>query len=80
MQETQLIESKRISQEIGLKLMDINEQSRNYIHDVILLVNKEIGIDKILSIILFGSQLKNHHQRGVSQNRMLSKKMILESK
>ncbi len=63
MLETQLIESKRIRNEIGSKLIDINEQSRNYIHDVILLVNKEIGIDKILSIILFGSQLKNHHQR-----------------
>lgn len=63
MQETKLIESKRIRKEIGSKLIDINEQSRNYIHDVILLVNKEIGIDKILSIILFGSQMKNHHQR-----------------
>ncbi len=63
MQETQLIESKKFREEIGSNLIDINEQSRNYIYDVILLVNKEIGIDKILSIILFGSQMKNHHQR-----------------
>ena len=40
--------------------MEINEQSRNYIHDVILIINKEKGTDKVLSIILFGSQLKNH--------------------
>ncbi|MFX1340110.1 MAG: hypothetical protein ACFFDK_15975 [Promethearchaeota archaeon] len=63
MQETHLFESKRFRDEIGLKLIDINEQSRNYIQDVALLINDKIGIDKILSIILFGSQLKNHHQR-----------------
>ena len=34
----------------------MNEQSRNYINDVIVIINKEIGIDKITSIILFGSQ------------------------
>lgn len=37
-------------------LRDINEQSRNYIKDILTLVNKEIGINKILSMILFGSQ------------------------
>lgn len=63
MQETHLIESKRIRKEIGSKLININEKSKNYIQDVILLLNKEIGIHKILSIILFGSQLKNHHQK-----------------
>jgi len=70
LQETQLIESKKFRDEIGLRLIDINEQSRNYIQDVILLINKGIGIDKILSIILFGSQLKNHHQS--SENTIIS--------
>ena len=60
MQETRLIEPKRISEEISSKLVDINEQSRNYIHDVILIMNSEKLIDKVLSIILFGSQMKNH--------------------
>jgi hypothetical protein len=63
LQETQLIESKRFRDDIGSKIVDIHEQSRNYIHDVVLLINKAIGIEKILSIILFGSQLKNHHHK-----------------
>jgi len=53
MQDTSIIKStKRIEE----NLRDINEQSRNYIKDILTLVNKEIGINKILSMILFGSQ------------------------
>lgn len=53
MQDTSIIKStKRIEE----NLRDINEQSRNYIKDILILVNKEIGINKILSMILFGSQ------------------------
>ncbi|MHA2281255.1 MAG: hypothetical protein ACXAC5_10415 [Promethearchaeota archaeon] len=37
-------------------LNGINQQSRNYIKDIITLINKEVGINKVLSIILFGSQ------------------------
>ncbi|MFX1410231.1 MAG: hypothetical protein ACFFA6_07755 [Promethearchaeota archaeon] len=37
-------------------LKDIRLQSRDYIKDILVLINKEIGINKILSIILFGSQ------------------------
>ena len=46
----------KIQNEIYTKLESINEQSRNYINDVIVIINREIGIDKITSIILFGSQ------------------------
>jgi len=48
--------SERINQYLSSKLNWINEKSRNYIIDVIILINKEIGINKILSIFLFGSQ------------------------
>ncbi|MHA1986242.1 MAG: hypothetical protein ACW98D_06360 [Promethearchaeota archaeon] len=37
-------------------LNGINQQSRNYIKDILTLINKEVGINKVLSIILFGSQ------------------------
>jgi predicted nucleotidyltransferase len=52
-QDTSIIKSTKKIEE---NLKDINEQSRNYIKDVLNLVNKEIGINKILSMILFGSQ------------------------
>lgn len=58
MQNTTIIDlNNKIRNEIHTKLECINEQSRNYIKDVIILINKEIGIEKIVSIILFGSQL-----------------------
>ncbi len=53
MQDTSIV---RNIKKIEENLKDINEQSRNYIKDVLTLVNKEIGINKILSMILFGSQ------------------------
>jgi predicted nucleotidyltransferase/fumarate reductase subunit D len=51
--DTSIIKSTKNIEE---NLKDINEQSRNYIKDILILVNKEIGINKILSMILFGSQ------------------------
>lgn len=53
MQETSVLKSTK---EVEENLKDINQQSRDYIKDIIILVNKEVGINKILSIILFGSQ------------------------
>ena len=53
MQDTSIIKNTKNIEE---NLKDINEQSRNYIKDILILVNKEIGINKILSMILFGSQ------------------------
>jgi hypothetical protein len=52
-QDTSVIKSTKKIEE---NLKDINEQSRNYIKDIIVLINKEVGINKISSIILFGSQ------------------------
>ena len=46
----------QIRKDIGSKLNHVNIRSKNYINDVITLINNEMGIDKILSIILFGSQ------------------------
>ncbi len=55
MQDTSYAEgNKKIKDR--LKFYGINEQSSNYIRDIITLINKEIGINKILSILLFGSQ------------------------
>ncbi|MFW9828661.1 MAG: hypothetical protein ACFFEY_13800 [Candidatus Thorarchaeota archaeon] len=55
MQDISIIESnKKIKDKV--KLYGINDQSHNYIKDIITLINKEIGINKILSILLFGSQ------------------------
>ncbi|MFX0104624.1 MAG: hypothetical protein ACFE75_03925, partial [Candidatus Hodarchaeota archaeon] len=57
MQETSIFESnRRIKDRISSKLNDINKQSRDYIKDIITLINKEVGINKILSVLLFGSQ------------------------
>jgi predicted nucleotidyltransferase len=52
-QDASIVKSTKKIEE---NLKDINEQSRNYIKDILILVNKEIGINKILSMILFGSQ------------------------
>lgn len=41
---------------ISYNLTNISERSRAYIKDVIMLINKEIGVNKISSIMLFGSQ------------------------
>ncbi|MFX1312985.1 MAG: hypothetical protein ACFFHD_10270 [Promethearchaeota archaeon] len=57
MLETQIKEGKkRIEKKLSNKLININQQSQKYIRDIITLINKKIGINKILSIILFGSQ------------------------
>lgn len=63
MYETSISElDKQIKSKIFENIEIINKQSRNYLKDIIVLINREIGINKILSIILFGSQLpeKNH--------------------
>ncbi|MHA2392751.1 MAG: hypothetical protein ACXAEX_12465 [Promethearchaeota archaeon] len=53
MQETSVVKSTKKVEE---NLKDVNQQSRNYIKDIIILVNREVGINKVLSMILFGSQ------------------------
>ena len=46
----------KIEHHISSNLKGLNEQSRNYIKDIVALINREIGINKIVSILLFGSQ------------------------
>jgi len=48
--------SHDVNEKISQKLKVVNEKTRNYIKDVVILVNREIGVNKILSILLFGSQ------------------------
>ena len=43
--------------EIHSKTECMNTQSKNYINDAVAIIKREIGIDGIVSIILFGSQL-----------------------
>ncbi len=60
LQKTKSLDEKTnsldVNEKISHKINGIDERSRNYIKDVVTLVNKEIGINKILSIVLFGSQ------------------------
>jgi predicted nucleotidyltransferase len=67
-QDSTIIKSTKKIEE---NLKDINEQSRNYIKDVLILVNKEIGINKILSILLFGSQRAQSDATAVSDCDLL---------
>jgi len=62
---------EKIEQKLSNNLRGINEQSRNYIRDIIVLINREIGINKILSIILFGSQQANNDNTVVSDCDLL---------
>ncbi|MFW9895937.1 MAG: hypothetical protein ACFFD7_09065 [Candidatus Thorarchaeota archaeon] len=68
MQDTSIINSTKKIEE---NLKEINEQSRNYIKDVLVLINKEIGINKILSILLFGSQRAQSEATAVSDCDLL---------
>ncbi len=52
-------------EELTSKLNHVNQRSRNYINDVITLIKNEMGVDKIASIILFGSQTSKKHENTV---------------
>ena len=72
MQDTSIVKSIKVFEEkISSNLKGINTQSRNYIKDIINLVNKEIGINKILSILLFGSQRAKSETSPVSDCDLL---------
>ncbi len=72
MQDTSIIKSTKVFEEkISSNLEGINTQSRNYIKDIMILVNKEIGINKILSILLFGSQRAKSETAAVSDCDLL---------
>ncbi|MFW9877554.1 MAG: hypothetical protein ACFFG0_31080 [Candidatus Thorarchaeota archaeon] len=70
MQDTSIVETHRQIKD-KLELYLINEQTRNYIKDVITLINKEIGINKILSIMLFGSQREKNQATEISDCDLL---------
>jgi len=61
----------KIQNEINTKLEGINEESRSYINEAILIINKEIGFDNITSIILFGSQIERKDFTSISDCDLL---------
>ncbi len=72
MQDTGSSEAdEKIEHKLSNNLRGINEQSRNYIRDIVVLINREIGINKILSIILFGSQQADNDNTIVSDCDLL---------
>ncbi|MCJ7647008.1 MAG: hypothetical protein MUP85_00200 [Candidatus Lokiarchaeota archaeon] len=73
-QESNVTETEtdeNIKKKISSNLEWINPQSKNYIKDIVNLINKEIGINKIVSIILFGSQRPNQENTSVSDCDLL---------
>lgn len=57
MQDIDIISTtKEIKDKISGNSEGLNQQSHNYIKDIINLINREVGVNKILSILLFGSQ------------------------
>ena len=61
----------KIKYHISNNLKGLNEQSRNYIKDIVVLINKEIGINKIVSLLLFGSQQVDNENTAVSDCDLL---------
>ncbi len=61
----------KIKHYISSNLKGLNEQSRNYIKDIVVLINKEIGINKIVSLLLFGSQQVDNENTVVSDCDLL---------
>ncbi len=61
----------KIKHYISSNLKGLNEQSKNYIKDIVVLINKEIGINKIVSLLLFGSQQVNNENMVVSDCDLL---------
>jgi len=69
--EAEIETDESIKKKISSNLEGINTQSKNYIKDIVSLINKEIGINKIVSIILFGSQRPNQENTSVSDCDLL---------
>ena len=53
---TPLESYQKLKEELDPKLIHLNKNSKAYLEDIIILIKKEIGLDKIISIMLFGSQ------------------------
>ncbi|MFX0028865.1 MAG: hypothetical protein ACFE8B_06620 [Candidatus Hermodarchaeota archaeon] len=72
MHESHIIKgTEKIEDLISINLDAINKQSRNYIKDILILIRKEVGINKILSILLFGSQRAKREATAVSDCDLL---------
>jgi hypothetical protein len=61
----------KIKHYISSNLKGLNEQSRNYVKDIVVLINREIGINKIVSLLLFGSQQVDEQRTIVSDCDLL---------
>jgi predicted nucleotidyltransferase len=61
--KSQFLNKENVRNGISSELDQINDQARNYIQDVLFLIDKKLGIENVLSIILFGSQLPNNHKK-----------------
>jgi len=59
--------NKEIIEEISTKLNSVNDQSRNFIRDIVILIKREIGLNNVISIILFGSQILTKENRDISK-------------
>ena len=66
-----IMSAERNEENLSSKLETINQQSRNYIKDILVLIKKEVGINKIFSIILFGSQRAQTEATAVSDCDLL---------
>jgi len=64
-------ETENIKKKISSNLEGVNEKSRNYIKDIVNLINKEIGINKIVSLVIFGSQRNDQENAPVSDCDLL---------
>ncbi|MFX1329064.1 MAG: hypothetical protein ACFE91_13135 [Promethearchaeota archaeon] len=67
MQKTSTFErNNKIKKEISDRLNNLNVKSQNYIKDIINLINKEVGVNKVISILLFGSQVAKNDNEATS--------------
>ena len=64
-------DDKNLEKNISSNMDGINNKSKNYIKDVISLINKEIGINKIISLLIFGSQRMEEENAPVSDCDLL---------
>lgn len=63
MQETNIVEETNlVINKINSNIGDIDKRAKNYINDILVFVEKEVGLKNVLSIILFGSQRKARKQ------------------
>ena len=62
---------EKMEKKISSNMDGINTKSKNYIKDIISLINKEIGINKIVSLVIFGSQRMEEENAPVSDCDLL---------